>query len=381
MKHLCLLATAAVVYDDSGSAAEWLTVSQGLSDETDFSALSDPGFAQALKELEIISDAENITRQEMEEIAAMTGRLDVVNSNPTSLHGIEYFESPTGADCALNELLSLDVSKNTKPYQLYCEDNPGNGSTFRVTVWDDFNRNNIPSGFTKEGWKYGGQTIAPSTRKQSNPGLGTRFPANRESGGIRSRFPSLFFAPTSGFQSAFPRKSLSLHRKTAHAMKDFAAIDFETANGQRTSVCSVGVVVVRDGEVCDTFYSLIRPRPNYYSRFTTAIHGLTYEDTAEAPDFAEVWREVAPRIEGLPLVAHNSPFDEGCLRAAFDLYGMPYPGYTFYCTCRASRRVFGRQLPNHQLHTVSAACGFDLEHHHHALADAEACARIALKIL
>ena len=30
-------------------------------------------------------------------------------------------------------------------------------------------------------------------------------------------------------------------------MKDFAAIDFETANEQRTSVCSVGVVIVRDG--------------------------------------------------------------------------------------------------------------------------------------
>ena len=29
-------------------------------------------------------------------------------------------------------------------------------------------------------------------------------------------------------------------------MKDFAAIDFETANEQRTSVCSVGVVIVRD---------------------------------------------------------------------------------------------------------------------------------------
>ena len=140
-------------------------------------------------------------------------------------------------------------------------------------------------------------------------------------------------------------------------MNDFAAIDFETANGQRTSVCSVGVVVVRDGEIRDTFYSLIRPRPNFYSRFTTAIHGLTYEDTVDAPDFAEVWDQVAPRIEGLPLVAHNSPFDEGCLRAVFNLYGMPYPDYRFYCTCRASRRVFGRSLPNHQLHTVSAACG------------------------
>lgn len=164
-------------------------------------------------------------------------------------------------------------------------------------------------------------------------------------------------------------------------MQDFAAIDFETANGQRTSVCSVGVVIVRGGEITDSIYRLIRPRPNFYSRFTTAIHGLTRADTDSAPGFDEVWREIAPRIEGLPLVAHNSPFDEGCLRAVFALYGMPYPGYRFYCTCRASRRVFGRQLPNHQLHTVSAACGFDLEHHHNALADAEACAYIALKIL
>ena len=76
-------------------------------------------------------------------------------------------------------------------------------------------------------------------------------------------------------------------------MKDFAAIDFETANGKRTSVCSVGVVVVRGGEVTDSFYSLIRPRPNFYSRFTTAIHGLTYDDTAEAPDFETVWKQIA----------------------------------------------------------------------------------------
>lgn len=164
-------------------------------------------------------------------------------------------------------------------------------------------------------------------------------------------------------------------------MKNFAAIDFETANGQRTSVCSVGVVVVREGEIVDLLYRLIRPRPNFYSHFTTAIHGMTYEDTADAPDFPEVWGDIAPHITGLPLVAHNSPFDEGCLRAVFQLYGMIYPEYRFYCTLRASRRIFGKELPNHQLHTVSARCGYDLIHHHHALADAEACAAIALKIL
>lgn len=164
-------------------------------------------------------------------------------------------------------------------------------------------------------------------------------------------------------------------------MKDFAAIDFETANGRRTSVCSVGVVVVREGRIADSLYRLIRPYPNYYSPFTTRIHGMTRSDTDTAPAFPEVWREIEPLIEGLPLVAHNSPFDEGCLRAVLEHYGLPCPEMHFLCTCRASRRIFGRSLPNHQLHTVSAACGFDLRNHHHALADAEACAHIALRLL
>ena len=85
------------------------------------------------------------------------------------------------------------------------------------------------------------------------------------------------------------------------------------------------------------------------------------------------------RIEGLPLVAHNRPFDEGCLRAVFAEFGMEYPEYEFHCTLAASRQCL--KLPNHQLYTVSAACGYDLENHHHALADAEACAAIAMKIL
>ena len=38
-------------------------------------------------------------------------------------------------------------------------------------------------------------------------------------------------------------------------------------------------------------------------------------------------------------------------------------------------------LENHQLHTVAAECGYCLENHHNALADAEACAWIAREIL
>lgn len=164
-------------------------------------------------------------------------------------------------------------------------------------------------------------------------------------------------------------------------MKNFAAIDFETADDKRTSVCSVGIVIVRNGKIINKIYRLIRPRPNYYTQWTTAVHGLTYSDTEEAEDFPEVWAEIKPLIDGLPLVAHNSPFDEGCLKAVHELYEMTYPNYKFYCTCRTSRKVFGKELPNHQLHTVAARCGYDLTNHHHALADAEACAQIALLII
>lgn len=164
-------------------------------------------------------------------------------------------------------------------------------------------------------------------------------------------------------------------------MEDFAAIDFETANGERTSVCAVGVVIVRGGVVVDSFYSLIKPEPNYYNYWCSRVHGLSCHDTDDAPIFPEVWAQIEPRIKGLPLVAHNKAFDQACLKAVMRCYQMDYPSdVPFLCTLQASRNKM-RYLPNHQLPTVAAACGYEMIHHHHALADAKACAMIAIEIL
>ncbi len=170
-------------------------------------------------------------------------------------------------------------------------------------------------------------------------------------------------------------------------MENFIAIDFETANFERSSVCSVGIICVKNGKFIDKFYSLINPRPNYYTARCSNIHGITGKDTVNAASFPQVWEQIISMLKShyedymtIPFVAHNSPFDESCLKEVFNYHNIPYPNYTFYDTLKAARASFP-MLANHQLHTVSAQCGYNLNNHHHALADAEACAHIALKLL
>ena len=83
---------------------------------------------------------------------------------------------------------------------------------------------------------------------------------------------------------------------------------------------------------------------------------------------------------GITTCGSQQAFDEGCLKAVFRVYQMDYPDYEFYDTLCVSRRVLP-DLENHQLQTVAAVCGYELEDHHHALADSEACAWIAKEIL
>ena len=89
-------------------------------------------------------------------------------------------------------------------------------------------------------------------------------------------------------------------------MNNFAAIDFEIANQHRSSVCSVGAVIVRNGRITDKIYRLVRPEPEWYLWRITQIHGLTAEDTENEKVFPHVWDEIAPIIDGLPLVAQTA---------------------------------------------------------------------------
>ena len=158
---------------------------------------------------------------------------------------------------------------------------------------------------------------------------------------------------------------------------NFIAFDFETANFQKHSACSLALVFVQNNQVVGEFYSLIKPETDFHWR-NIQIHGIRPEDVRDAPTFPEVWQQIQGYFqENRLLVAHNASFDCGVLQGCLDYYGLPRPHYLSLCTVRTSRKLFP-DYPNHKLNTVCEQLQIPLNNHHNALADSQACASILL---
>lgn len=164
-------------------------------------------------------------------------------------------------------------------------------------------------------------------------------------------------------------------------MNNFVAIDVETANAHRSSICAIGAVKVIDGLIVDKKYSLVHPEPEFYSHFCTRVHGLTERDTRLSPTFDMVWEDWADWIGDLPLVAHNAAFDASCINSACRVYQLD-PPEEFLCTLKAARSQIDRGMcPSKSLDSLCEFFGIRLDNHHNALDDAEACAKLAIILL
>lgn len=158
---------------------------------------------------------------------------------------------------------------------------------------------------------------------------------------------------------------------------NFIAMDFETANHEKHSAVSIAIAVVRDNQVVDKFYSLIKPE-TYFSSRNTAVHGLRESDVVQAPKFPEVWAVISPLFkEDKLVVAHNAAFDNSILKGTLAYYGIEEPHYMLLDTVRSSRKLLP-DLENHKLNTVAMHLGITLDHHHNALDDAVAAANILI---
>lgn len=151
----------------------------------------------------------------------------------------------------------------------------------------------------------------------------------------------------------------------------FTAIDFETAQGKRWSICQVGLVRIENGQITEKINKLVCPPDNAYFYRNIAIHGITPQDTCNAPTFDTVWQDIKPYIQHQTVVAHNGAFDFSCLRHTLDYYQVEQPSYQQQCTLKIYKKDLATLCREHQIRL----------NHHDALSDALACAELYLRAL
>lgn len=161
-------------------------------------------------------------------------------------------------------------------------------------------------------------------------------------------------------------------------MKDFVAFDFETANNNRHSICSVGLVFVEDGEIKDSIHQLINPEEEF-DGFNISIHHITPDDVKNEPTFDAFYNSIKEKLENKILVAHFLPFDGYALRDNLIRYEIDPLTHYLLCTYQLSKRL----LSGHSSYTLKSLCqhyGVELINHHSALSDAKACAELMLRL-
>lgn len=159
---------------------------------------------------------------------------------------------------------------------------------------------------------------------------------------------------------------------------DFIAIDFEIANEQLNSACSIGLAYVENNVVVKEKYFLIKPpRLQFNSRFTR-IHGITAADVENERSFEEIWDLIKEDFTNHLLVAHNAQFDMSVLYACLQTYHLDIPDISYVCSIAISTHSLQGTKVRQSLKERASYFGVSLEEHHHAGADARACAEIVI---
>ncbi len=161
---------------------------------------------------------------------------------------------------------------------------------------------------------------------------------------------------------------------------NFTAIDFETANSQRASVCAVGAARVRDGRVVESWSTLVRPPDGVheFDGMNISIHGIRPLDVVDAPTWPEAYRRLASFIGDDVFVAHNAAFDMSVLLNACGVCDIDWPNYSSLCTMRLAREVL--TLPSYSLPWVASALDIEERDHHDPEEDALWAAEVRIAL-
>lgn len=161
-------------------------------------------------------------------------------------------------------------------------------------------------------------------------------------------------------------------------MERFIVFDVETPNRFNNRISAIGITVIEDGEISDSFYSLVNPE-THFDYFNTRLTGISEESVMYSPTFPELWCQIEPIMASGILVAHNAVFDMGVLKKCLCDYNIDWKENAPYlCTVQMGRRLLPKM--SHKLNVLCDYYGICLDHHK-ADSDSSACAEILLRYI
>lgn len=159
----------------------------------------------------------------------------------------------------------------------------------------------------------------------------------------------------------------------------YAVVDVETTGlspSHHHRVLEVAVVHVDlSGRRTDEWCTLVNPRRDLGAQH---VHGISAAEARRAPDFAGIASELAARLSGRVLVAHNLSFDLRFLRAEYARLGHELSA-SGLCTMELAGRFLGAS--SRSLAACCAVAGVPHRVAHSALHDARASAGLLARCL
>lgn len=158
---------------------------------------------------------------------------------------------------------------------------------------------------------------------------------------------------------------------------EFVAVDVETANADRSSICQIGIACFENGRLSNGWKSLVNPE-DYFDAVNISLHGIDEHTVRFSPTWREIYPLVAAFTQGKIVVSH-SKFDDvalhrACHRATISMWE---------CQWLDSVRVVRRAWPKfsksgYGLANLAQQFGIDYQAHD-ALEDARCAGEIVVR--
>jgi DNA polymerase III subunit epsilon len=119
---------------------------------------------------------------------------------------------------------------------------------------------------------------------------------------------------------------------------DFVALDVETANSDLASICQIGLVDFRDGQMVKSWELLIDPE-DYFDGINVSIHGIDEAAVRNKPKWSVIHPLITDVIRDGVVVSHTA-FDRSSLRHVSEKYHTPIDPCTWLDSARVVRRTW-----------------------------------------